>query len=117
MCAATRCSKNLAYVPDTPRLYDDLTITDHLRLVAVAHGVAHKDLPECSEALLQRLNLADRASFFPRQLSRGMRQKTAIACALIRPFRILVLDEPTVGLDAASLSTLREVLLNRLLKS
>jgi len=68
-------------------------------------------VPERSEALLTRLNLATRASFFPRQLSRGMRQKTAIACALIRPLQVLVLDEPTVGLDTESLDMLRQVLI------
>jgi ABC-2 type transport system ATP-binding protein len=109
--AAITARRNLAYVPDTARLYDDLTISDHLRLVAAAHGVADEDLSTRSETLLERLDLTARATFFPRQLSRGMRQKAAIACALVRPFRVLVLDEPTVGLDAASLETLREVLL------
>jgi ABC-2 type transport system ATP-binding protein len=109
--AAITARKSLAYVPDTARLYDDLTVNDHLRLVAAAHGVADRSLAARSETLLERLDLTDRATFFPRQLSRGMRQKAAIACALVRPFRVLVLDEPTVGLDAASLETLREVLL------
>lgn len=108
--AAIMARKNLAYVPDSPRLYDDLTVANHLQLVAAAHGVANHRLSERSEDLLTRLNLASRASFFPRQLSRGMRQKTAIACALIRPFRVLVLDEPTVGLDPESLDVLRQVL-------
>jgi ABC-2 type transport system ATP-binding protein len=110
--AAVSARRDLAYVPDTARLYDDLTIIDHLRLVAAAHGVADRDLSTRSEGLLERLDLADRATFFPRQLSRGMRQKTAIACALIRPFRVLVLDEPIVGLDSASVEVFREVLLN-----
>jgi ABC-2 type transport system ATP-binding protein len=110
--AAVAARRDLAYVPDTARLYDDLTVTDHLRLVAAAHGVADKDLDKRSEALLKSLGLKDRATFFPRQLSRGMRQKTAIACALIRPFRVLVLDEPIVGLDTASVEVFRQVVLN-----
>ena len=64
------------------------------------------------EDLLKRLNLAHRVDFFPRQLSRGMRQKTAVACAFVRPFRVVVLDEPIVGLDAASMDTLRDLLLD-----
>jgi len=108
---AVAARRDLAYVPDTPYLYDDLTVSDHLRLVAAAHGVADKDLEDRSNALLERLNLEDRAAFFPRQLSRGMRQKTAIACALVRPFRVLVVDEPIAGLDAASVDVFREVLL------
>ena len=109
--AAVTARENLAYVPDSPHLYDDLTVSDHLRLVAAAHGVADKDLNERSAALLERLNLAERATFFPRQLSRGMRQKAAIACALVRPFRVLVVDEPIAGLDAASVDVFRDVLL------
>jgi ABC-2 type transport system ATP-binding protein len=109
--AAVAARRDLAYVPDTPYLYDDLTVSDHLRLVAAAHGVGDQDLNVRSEALLERLDLVDRAAFFPRQLSRGMRQKTAIACALIRPFQVLVVDEPIAGLDAASVNVFREVLL------
>lgn len=102
---------HLAYVPDTARLYDDLTVSDHLRLVAMAHGVGGADLEERCVSLLRRLGLDHRADFPPSQLSRGMRQKTALACALIRPFSVLVLDEPVVGLDALSVDVLREVLL------
>jgi ABC-2 type transport system ATP-binding protein len=108
---AVEARRNLAYVPDNPRLYDDLTVGDHLRLVSAVHGVAEEDSRVLREDLLDRLNLAHRAEFFPRQLSRGMRQKTAVACAFVRPFRLIVLDEPIVGLDAASLDALREFLL------
>jgi len=108
---AIAARRELAYVPDTARLYDDLTVADHLELVAAAHGVADKDLVERAGELLERLDLTDRAEFLPSQLSRGMRQKTAIACALIRPFSVLVLDEPVVGLDSDSVEVLREVLL------
>lgn len=101
----------LAYVPDTPRLYSDLTVLDHLNLVAAAHGTADKDLDERCGDLLERLELSERADFFPSQLSRGMRQKTAIACALVRPFSLLIMDEPIVGLDAASVEALRQVVL------
>jgi ABC-2 type transport system ATP-binding protein len=108
---AAEARRHLAYVPDTARLYDDLTVSDHLRLVAAAHGVGGTDIQERCLALLRRLDLDYRADYPPSQLSRGMRQKTALACALIRPFSVLVLDEPVVGLDTPSLDVLREVLL------
>jgi ABC-2 type transport system ATP-binding protein len=106
---AIAARKHLAYVPDNPYLYQDLTVRDHLRLVGAAHGVAGDDLEQRSDRLLRSLGLEKRADFFPSQLSRGMRQKTAIACAVIRPFSVLVLDEPTIGLDAASVTALREL--------
>lgn len=106
---AVTARAHLAYVPDTPALYDDLTVGDHLRLVAAAHGVAGGDLEERCAELLVLLGLEERALFLPGQLSRGMRQKTAIACALIRPFSLLVLDEPVVGLDRHSVDVLKGI--------
>ena len=98
----------LSFVPDSPLLYGDLTVREHLELTGLAHGVA--DLDERVQILLDVLELAERAEFLPGQLSRGMRQKTQLACALLRPFQALVLDEPVVGLDPPSQQVLAELL-------
>jgi ABC-2 type transport system ATP-binding protein len=100
----------LALVPDTPLLYDDLTVRQHLGLVAISHGVVDDGVDDRIAALLDRLVLTARADFLPRELSRGMRQKTQLACALIRPAVVLVLDEPVVGLDPPSQRLLRDLL-------
>jgi ABC-2 type transport system ATP-binding protein len=99
----------LAFVPDTPVLYGDLTVGEHLELVALAHGIADH-AAERIAALLAELGLAGRRDFLPGQLSRGLRQKTQLACALLRPFQVLLLDEPVVGLDPPSQQTLRRLL-------
>ena len=109
--AAVEARAALALVPDTPSLYDDLTVREHLQLVAVAHGAIDSGLEERIERLLARLGLADKRDARPGTLSRGMRQKVQLACALVRPWRLLVLDEPVVGLDPASQRVLRELLL------
>jgi ABC-2 type transport system ATP-binding protein len=100
----------LALVPDTPLLYEDLTVRQHLELVALSHGVADAGVEDRIDALLDRLGLASRTDFLPRELSRGMRQKTQLACALVRPAAVLVLDEPVVGLDPPSQLLLAEML-------
>jgi ABC-type multidrug transport system ATPase subunit len=98
----------LALVPDNPLLYPDLTVAEHLDLVALAHGVA--DPRPRIEELLERLELGNRRDFRPGELSRGMRQKAQLACALVRPAALLLLDEPVVGLDPPSQQLLREIL-------
>jgi ABC-2 type transport system ATP-binding protein len=101
----------LALVPDSPMLYGDLTVREHLELVVVAHGVRSDQLDERIDSILARLDVENRADAFPGQLSRGMRQKLSLACALIRPFEVLVLDEPVVGLDPSTQRVLRDLLL------
>lgn len=99
-----------ALVPDTPTLYADLTVRQHVELVAIAHGVTGAKVEARIDGLLERLGLTARAGFLPAELSRGMRQKTQLACALIRPAALLMLDEPVVGLDPPSQALLHELL-------
>src|ERR687887_812528 len=104
-----RARAALAFVPDSPLLYDDLTVAEHLELVGLSHGVGH-GLDKRIDDLLDGLDLTARRDFVPTQLSRGMRQKTQLACTLVRPFEVLLLDEPVVGLDPPSQATLRGLL-------
>lgn len=99
----------VSFVADTPALYPDLTVVDHLDLVGLAHGV--EDLEERSEMLLDLFGLQERGHLLPRELSRGMRQKTQLACGLLRPFEVLILDEPVSGLDPPSRRALHALLL------
>ncbi len=108
---STAARAALSIVLDTPMLYGDLTVREHLELVVLAHGVAPEALDERIDSMLERLDVDARADSFPGQLSRGMRQKLALACALIRPFRVLVLDEPVVGLDPSTQEVLRDLLI------
>lgn len=103
----------LAFLPDSPLLYDDLTVRQHLELVTLSHGLVDDGVDARVTSLLARLGLTTREDFLPRELSRGMRQKAQLACALIRPAAVLVLDEPVVGLDPPSQSLLHALLNER----
>jgi ABC-2 type transport system ATP-binding protein len=88
-------------------------VEQHLELVTITHGVGGEHLDAHIASLLALLGLSARAGFLPRELSRGMRQKTQLACALIRPAELLVLDEPVVGLDPPSQALLHRLLADR----
>jgi ABC-type multidrug transport system ATPase subunit len=87
----------LSYLPDNPVLYDDLSVLEHIEYTCRLHDA--EDWEDRAVGLLRDLGLAERADDLPSRFSRGLRQKTAIILALIRPFGLLLVDEPFVGLD------------------
>ncbi len=98
----------LSYLPDTPVFYEDLSVGEHLHYVAALHGV-EGPAPR-AEMLLERLGLAEWTDAMASELSKGMRQKASIALALVRPFAVLLADEPFDGLDPPSRDVLFELL-------
>jgi ABC-2 type transport system ATP-binding protein len=98
----------LSYLPDQPVLYDDLSVREHLAYVAALHGVDLEE--EDLDDMIDRVGLADRADDLPARFSRGLRQKASIAVGLVRPFRLLLVDEPFVGLDAPGKESLLTLL-------
>ncbi len=86
-----------SYLGDQPVFYDDLSVWEHLEYIAKLHG--HDEWEAHATDLLETLGLLDRRDDLPMTFSRGLRQKAAIALAFIRPFEILLVDEPFVGLD------------------
>ena len=89
----------LSFIADQPTFYDDLSLWEHMEYVARLHGVG--DWEQTAADLLGHLGLYDRADDMPNRFSRGLKQKSAIALGFIRPFDLLLVDEPFVGLDAA----------------
>ena len=98
----------ISYVADQPTFYDDLSLWEHLEYVARLHGVAEWE--QHGADLLGLLGLYERADEMPNRFSRGLKQKSALALGFIRPFEILVVDEPFVGLDSAGKEALLELL-------
>ncbi|HEX7975245.1 MAG TPA: ABC transporter ATP-binding protein [Anaerolineales bacterium] len=96
-----QAKRRLAFVPDVPRFYTELTAWEHLQFIALAHD-AGQGFAERAEKLLHEFDLWEARDLYPHNYSRGMRLKLGLLLALIRPFKALLLDEPTSALDAQS---------------
>jgi ABC-2 type transport system ATP-binding protein len=101
----------LAFFPDEPRLFDYLTVRQHLAFVARIYGVTHHE--ELAEPLLEELEIADKADALPGALSRGMKQKLAIACGLLHSPSVMLFDEPLTGLDPLGIRRMKDSILKR----
>lgn len=104
---------SFAYVPESPELYDELTVREHLELTAMAYGLTHSQLDERADKLLQEFQMSDKASQFPIQLSKGMRQKAMIMNAFLTEPALYVIDEPFLGLDPLAMRSLLELMVAR----
>lgn len=102
--------RHLAFVPDGAPLYRSLSPRQHLELVGRLHGLEEGAIAAEASRLLEALDLADRSEDPIGQFSHGMRQKAALACALLPKPSLLVLDEPLSGLDAPTATVVKEVL-------
>jgi ABC-2 type transport system ATP-binding protein len=101
----------LAFIPDEPHLFDYLTVEEHLRFVGRLYQVA--DVEARIPGLLEELDLGAKRSALPGELSRGMKQKLAIACGLLHQPRALLLDEPLTGLDPVGIRRMKSTIVRR----
>ena len=106
-----RAKGALAFIPDEPQLFEYLTVEEHLRFVGRLYGVA--DAASRVGPLLDELELSDKRGALPGELSRGMRQKLAIACGLLHSPRALLLDEPLTGLDPVGIRKMKATIASR----
>jgi ABC-2 type transport system ATP-binding protein len=100
--------KELAYVPDDPRLFETLTVWEHLQFIASAYDVSKWQ--DDAEYLLGRFEMTDKRNSLAQELSRGMRQKLAICCAYLHRPKVILLDEPLTGLDPRGIRTMKQSL-------
>ena len=97
-----------SYLPDAPVLYDDLSLDEHIEYIARMHHTVEWE--DYADDLLEMFQLTERAPDLPSRFSRGLKQKTSLILGLIRPFSLLLIDEPFVGLDTPGQEALVEVL-------
>jgi ABC-2 type transport system ATP-binding protein len=101
----------LAFIPDEPQLFEHLTVEEHLKFVGRLYGVA--DAAERAGPLLEEVELSEKRRSLPGELSRGMRQKLAIACGLLHRPAALLLDEPLTGLDPVGIRRMKATIAGR----
>ena len=105
--------KSFTYIPETPVLYEELTLREHLELTAMAYGL-DKDVFEArSASLLREFMMEKRLRWFPAHFSKGMRQKVMIMCAFLVNPSLYIIDEPFVGLDPIGIKSLLEQMTER----
>ncbi len=96
-----------SYIPETPYVYDLLTVQEHLQFIAQAYGV--KDWKAKGNELLEMFELDDKRDKLGRDLSKGMRQKVSICCALLPDPQLLFFDEPMIGLDPKAIKNTKKI--------
>ena len=106
---ALEAKRIFAYVPEIPAMFDALTVREHIEYVRRAYDSPITD--EGIEKLLARFELEDKQGKLGNELSKGMMQKVSICCALAIQPKVILLDEPMVGLDPAAIKELKEVVL------
>lgn len=98
----------LGYIPEMPALFPLLTIEEHLHYIAKAYGL--KDYEEYMEKLLKLLNLDGKRDKLGGELSKGMQQKVSICCAILHKPKIILFDEPMIGLDPMAIKEVKIIM-------
>lgn len=96
----------LGYIPEMPAVYDMLTVEEHLEFILRAYEMKDDGY---KDELLERFELSDKKNKLGKELSKGMQQKLSICCALVHKPKIVIFDEPLVGLDPHAIKELKEI--------
>ncbi len=98
--------REMAYVPDDPKLFDTLTVWEHFEFIAATYRV--QGFEAKATRLLEEFELTEKKDTVAQELSRGMRQKVAIVCAYLHAPKAILLDEPLTGLDPRAIRTMKD---------
>ena len=107
---ATSYRKQIGYIPETPSLYEELTLREHIETVAMAYAIEQKVAFDRVEPLLKMFRLDQKLDWFPVHFSKGMKQKVMIICAYAVDPSLYIVDEPFLGLDPVAIADLIQLL-------
>ena len=108
----SKAKKSIGYMPEGVPLYNDLTVKEFIKYMAELKGVPKKQIKENVEKALKDAGLTEVKNRLTRNLSRGYKQRVSLAGTLVSNPKVIILDEPTVGLDPKQVAEIREVIKN-----
>jgi ABC-2 type transport system ATP-binding protein len=103
--------RKLGYIPEMPALYDMLTVWEHMEFIARAYSL--ENWKEKANKLLRRFELDDKKNKLGSELSKGMQQKVSICCGLLPEPKVILFDEPMVGLDPHAIKELKNLIVEK----
>lgn len=103
---STQAKKLIGYIPEMPAVYDMLTVGEHLQFMLRAYNMTDDSY---GDELLSRFELLDKKDKLGKELSKGMQQKLSICCALVHRPKVVIFDEPMVGLDPHAIKQLKDI--------
>ncbi|QEA30745.1 ABC transporter ATP-binding protein [Secundilactobacillus malefermentans] len=105
--------QQIAYIPEMPILYQELTLREHIELTIMAYGLDHEKAWKRATELLKIFRLENKLDWFPANFSKGMKQKVMIACAFVTEAPLMIIDEPFLGLDPLAVHDLLSLIEER----
>ena len=104
--------KQIGYIPETPSLYEELTLKEHIEVTAMAYNIPMDIAMKRAEKLLHTFRLENRLEWFPANFSKGMKQKVMILCAFLIEPSLYIIDEPFLCLDPLAINALLELMVS-----
>ncbi len=102
--------KTIGYIPETPILYDELTLREHIEITAMAYDIEIEEAMNRADKLLKTFRLENKLEWFPTHFSKGMKQKVMVLCAFLTNPSVFIIDEPFLGLDPLAINALLELM-------
>ncbi|MDR0921406.1 MAG: ABC transporter ATP-binding protein [Lactobacillales bacterium] len=102
--------KKIGYIPETPSLYEELTLREHIEVTAMAYDIPQEVAFKRAEKLLKTFRLENKLDWFPANFSKGMKQKVMVLCAFLIEPSLYIIDEPFLGLDPLAIHALLELM-------
>lgn len=105
--------QQIAYIPETPVLYQELTLKEHIELTIMAYQLDEKQAWARAHKMLKMFRLDNKLDWFPANFSKGMKQKVMITCAFLTDAKLFIIDEPFLGLDPLAVKNLLDLISER----